>query len=871
LSFAQQRLWVVDRMEPDSAAYNMPFALRLRGALDVAALRASLDALVRRHETLRTTFAEEGGVPVQVIHPSAPLELAQLDLRGLPGAERETEAGRLAAGEALLPFDLARGPLLRSTLLRLDDDDHVLCFTMHHVVTDGWSMDVLVREISALYAAFSSGEELRLAELPVQYADFAVWQREWLSGDVLDEQIGYWKEALAGAPPLLGISVDRPRSAAQGTRAGMHGFALPDSVAAGLRELSRREGATLFMTLLAAWQTLLGRYAGQEDVVVGTPIAGRTRVELEGLIGFFVNMLPLRGDLADDPTWTELLGRVRETALGAYAHQHLPFERLVDELAVERSLTHTAVFQALFALNRAGARDERLSLGTVRLEPFGDAPEETKFDLSLRMLDGADGLAGALLFRAALFEAETAARMAGHLQVLLESMAAHPGQRLSEVPLLRGAEREQVLHAWSGADTGYTGELCLHELVHAQVLRTPEAPALRFGGQSLTYAELYARACQVANLLRREGVGPEARVAICMDPTTEVIVSILGVMLAGGAYLPLDPELPAERRAYMIRDAAPMLLLTQASLADRLADCGVPLFQVDAEAERIALESDEAPATGVLSDNLAYVIYTSGSTGRPKGVLVEHRGPGNTVLELARVYDSRPGDRNLLFAPLHFDASVADIFVALTSGAELVVAPRRAMLPGEDLLRVLREQRITHMKTMQSALAATPVEALPELRTLICGGDKLPGEQLRRWSAEGRRFFNGYGPTEASIRNTSSAYAPEDGDPPIGRAVANTQMYVLDRWLEPVPVGVAGELYVGGGGVVRGYMGRAELTAERFLPDPHRGVAGARLYRTGDLGRRRADGEIEFLGRADHQVKVRGYRVELGEIEAVLR
>ncbi|MET0396637.1 MAG: non-ribosomal peptide synthase/polyketide synthase [Longimicrobiaceae bacterium] len=870
LSFAQQRLWVVDRIEPGSTAYNVPGALRLRGELDVTALRASVDALVRRHETLRTTLQERDGAPVQVVHPAAPVKLVELDLRGLPGADRDIEAARLAAEESLLPFDLARGPLLRCTLLRLDDDDHVLCFTLHHVVTDGWSMDVLVREVSALYAAFSRGEEAHLPELPVQYADFAVWQREWLSGEVLDEQIGYWKDALAGAPPLLEIAVDRPRSAAQGTRAGMHSFVLPDTVAAGLRALSRREGATLFMTLLAAWQTLLVRYAGQEDVVVGTPIAGRTRVELEGLIGFFVNMLPMRGDLAGDPTWAALLGRVRETALGAYAHQHLPFERLVDELAVERSLTHAPVFQAIFALARAAVRDEGLSLGTVRLEPFGDPLEETKFDLSLRMVDEEDGLAGALIYRAALFEAATAARMASHLETLLESMASDSRQRLSEVPLLRGAEREQLLHAWNGADTGYTGELCLHELVHAQVLRTPDAPALRSGEQSLTYAELYARACRLANLLRGEGVGPEVRVAISMDPAPEAIVAVLGVMLAGGAYLPLDPELPAERRAYMIRDAAPTLLLTQASLADRLADCGLPLFRVDAEAGRIARESDEAPRTGVRPGNLAYVIYTSGSTGRPKGVLVEHGGVGNTVVELARVYGAGPGDRSLLFAPLHFDASVGDVFVGLTSGAELVVAPREAMLPGEDLLRLLKEQRITHLKTMPSALAATPVEPLPELRTLVTGGDVCPAEQVRRW-APGRRYFNGYGATEASIRNTSSAYTADVGDPPIGRAVANTQLYVLDAWLEPVPVGVAGELYIGGVGVARGYLGRPDLTAERFLPDPHRGVAGARLYRTGDVGRRRADGEIEFLGRADHQVKVRGYRVELGEIEAVLR
>jgi amino acid adenylation domain-containing protein len=872
LSFAQQRLWFIDQLEPGSAAYNMPFALRLRGELDTAALRASLDALVRRHETLRTTFAEQGGVPVQVIHPAASVALRELDLRDLPEAEREAEAERLASEETLRPFDLEQGPLLRSTLLRLDEEEHVLLFTLHHVVSDGWSMHVLVREVSALYAAFSRGEEPRLAELPVQYADFAVWQREWLSGEVLDEQIGYWKDALAGAPPLLEIATDRPRSAAQSTRAGMHRFALPPATAAGLRALSRREGTTLFMTLLAAWQTLLGRYSGQEDVVVGTPIAGRTRVELEGLIGFFVNMLALRADLAGDPTWAELLAGVRETALGAFAHQHLPFERLVDELATGRSLTHAPIFQAIFSLDRAGSRDERLSLGTVRLEPFGGELEETKFDLNLKVLDDEEELSGTLLYQAALFEAETAARMGGHLEVLLEAMAAaHPGQRLSEVPLLRGAEREQLLHAWNGPDTGYAGELCIHELVHAQVLRTPGVPALRFEGRSLTYAELYARAAQLANRLRREGVGPETRVAICMEPAPEMVVAVLGVMLAGGAYLPLDPELPAERRAYMLRDAAPALLLTQAGLAECLADTGVPLLCVDAEARRIALESDGAPETGVDPDNLAYVIYTSGSTGRPKGVLVAHCGVGNTVLELGRVYGVGHGDRNLLFAPLHFDSSVAEMFVALCNGAELVVTRREDVLPGEDLLRTLREERITHVKTMPSALAVTPVEPLPALRSIGTGGETLPAEVVRRWGA-GRRFFSGYGATEASIRMAATAYTAEDGkDPPVGHPVPNTQLYVLDAWLEPAPVGVAGELYIGGVGVVRGYLDQPDLTAARFLPDPHRGVAGARLYRTGDVGRRRADGEIDFLGRTDHQVKLRGYRVELGEIEATLR
>ncbi len=870
LSFAQQRLWLVDRLDPGNLAYNLSYALRLRGGLDTDALRASLDALVARHETLRTTFAEQGGGPVQVIHPPAPVPLPAQDLRDLPEAEREAEAERLAVGEALRPFDLARGPLLRSMLLRLAEDDHVLLFTLHHVVSDGWSMQVLVREVSELYAASVRGEEPALPELPVQYADYAVWQREWLSGEVLEAQIGFWKTQMAGAPPLLEVPTDRPRSGGQAPRAGSHGFRLAPGVARGLRELSRREGATLFMTLLAGWQSLLSRYSGQDDVVVGTPIAGRNRRETEGLIGFFVNMLALRADLGGDPTWTELLGRVRETALGAFDHQDLPFERLIDELGVERSLTHTPVFQAIFALQRPG-RGEELSLDAVRLEPFGEGERVAKFDLSLNMVDVEEEIGGTLLYRAGLFEADTAARMVGHLETLLGAMASHPQRRLSETSLLRGPERAHLLHAWNGADAGYTGELCIHELVRAQVLRTPDAPALRFQGHSLTYAELFRRSCQLANRLRREGVGPEVRVGICMDPALEMVVAVLGVLLAGGAYLPLDPELPAERRAYVLRDAAPALLLTQSALAERLEDWGVPLLRVDAEAGRIARESDEAPATGVDPDNLAYIIYTSGSTGRPKGVLCEHRGVGNTFLELGRVYGAAPGERNLAYAPLFFDASVADIFTALCNGAELVLARREAKMPGEDLLRTLREERITHLKIMPSALTVTPVEALPELKVIVTGGEVLAAELVRRWTAEGRRFFNGYGATEAGIRMTSSPYSWEGGDPPIGRAVANTQLYVLDAQLEPVPVGVPGELYIGGVGVMRGYLGRPDLTAERFLPDPHRGIAGARLYRTGDVGRRRTDGEIDFLGRTDHQVKVRGYRVELGEIEATLR
>ncbi|MEW5931565.1 MAG: amino acid adenylation domain-containing protein, partial [Gemmatimonadota bacterium] len=575
LSFAQQRLWVVDRIEPDSAAYNMPSPLRLRGALELPVLRASLDALVRRHESLRTVFPEEGGRPVQVVRPAVRVPLPTVDLRGLPEEARQAEAKRLSGAEAMRPFDLARGPLLRGTLVRLGEEDHVLLFNLHHIVSDGWSMQVLVREVSTFYAAFARGEAADLPELPVQYADFAVWQREWLSGEVLQAQIGFWKERLGGAPPLLEIPTDRPRSAARGAQGGSHHFVLSPELSDGLRALSRAEGATLFMTLLAGWQALLGRYAAQEDVVVGTPIAGRNRQETEGLIGFFVNMLALRADLGGDPTWGELLGRVRETALGAYDHQELPFERLVDELGVERSLVHSPVFQVGFGLQRSGREDGGLELGELRLEPFGKGELLAQFDLDLTLLDTAEALGGALDFRRALFDAATVERMAGHLALVLEAMAAGPGQRLSQLSLLRGAERERVLEAWNATAADFPRHACIHDLFAAQAARTPAAAAVRFEGRSLSYAELEGQANRLAHLLRSRGVGPETRVGIGVEKGPEMALCILGVLKASGAYVPLDPAYPAERCATMLRDCGAALLLTQAHLAGHFSGAGV--------------------------------------------------------------------------------------------------------------------------------------------------------------------------------------------------------------------------------------------------------------------------------------------------------
>ncbi|MET0396369.1 MAG: amino acid adenylation domain-containing protein, partial [Longimicrobiaceae bacterium] len=877
VSFAQQRLWVVDRLEPGSPAYNMPYALRLRGSLDSAALRASLDALVARHETLRTTFAEHEGGPVQVIHPPAPVPLPELDLRDLPEAEREGEALRLAAEEALRPFDLARGPLLRATLLRLAADDHVLCFTLHHVVSDGWSRGVLVREVSALYAAALRGEAARLPELEVQYADFAVWQRRWLAGATLEAQLGFWRERLDGAPPLLEIPTDRPRALGLSALSASHAFALPAGLSHELRAISRREGTTLFMTTLAAWQTLLGRYAGQDDVVVGSPIAGRTRRETEGLIGFFVNMLALRADLGGDPTWAELLGRVREAALGAFEHQELPFERLVEELVTERSLTHSPVFQATFELDRASALGG-LALGELAAEPFGAGEGAAKFDLGLAFQDTGSGLAGTLTYRAGLFEAATIERMAGHMEAVVEALAADPGRRLAELSLLRGAERVQLLEEWTGTARPYPG-LGVHEQFQAQAARTPAAAALVAGDESLSYAELEARSNQLARHLAGLGVGPETRVGVCAERSPELVVALLAVLKAGAAYVPLDPSYPAERLAYVLEDSGVPVLLTQERLLEHVPAHGARVVCLDRDAGRVDAGSAEPLPLHAEPESLAYVIYTSGSTGTPKGVGVPHRALANHMGWMQRAFPLAADDRVLQKTPAGFDASVWEFWAPLLAGATLVMAPRDAHRDPAELVRTVASERITVLQVVPTLLGAMldegGLERCASLRRLFCGGEALQAEPAARARALlGAEVVNLYGPTEVCIDATSHAFAGREAGAtvPIGRPVDNVTTRVLDPRGMPVPVGVAGELHLGGAQLARGYLGRPELTAERFVPDALAGTdhPGARTYRTGDRVRWLPTGELEFLGRVDAQVKVRGFRIELGEVEAVL-
>ncbi|MET0397696.1 MAG: amino acid adenylation domain-containing protein, partial [Longimicrobiaceae bacterium] len=868
LSFSQQRLWFLDQLEPGSAAYNLPLLLRLRGPLDERALGRALAGTVRRHESLRTRFPLVDGEPVQQVDPAGPVPLPRVELGALAPADREREALRLAAAESRRPFDLARGPVLRAALARLGADDRVLLLNLHHVVSDGWSMGILTRELSALYAAFAEGRPSPLAEPELQYADYAVWQRSAVSAEALDGQLAWWKERLAGAPPLLELPTDLPRGPAAGAPADSLPLEVPAATAEGLRRLAREEEATPFMVLLAAWQLLLSRYAGQDDVVVGSPIAGRTRVELEGLIGFFANTLALRTDLSGDPTFRELVGRVRGSLLAAYAHQDVPFERLVEELRVERSLTHAPLFQAMFAMQDADPADAALRLGAAVAEPLEPAGAAAKFDLTLSLSGGGGALGGGLTFRADLWERATAARMLEHLGALLAQAAADPGRRISHMQLAGPAEREQVVRGWNRTARDHPAGCLVHGMVAAQAARTPDAVAVVHGARSLTYAELIGAANRLAHALRRRGVGPEVRVGVCLERTPEMLVALLGVLGAGGAYVPLDPAHPADRLAWVLEDAGARVLLTQERWAERFAGFAGAALRLDADRAGLEREPPEAPESGAAPENLAYVVYTSGSTGRPKGVGVEHRSVAALLHWLAG--EVRPEERAVVLAStsLAFDVSVAEIFDTLCGGGRLVLVDSALDLPAAARTD---DVRLAYMVPGAAAELLHAGAIPPGLRALALAGEALPAALARGlYEAGVGRVVNLYGPTEATVYATSSVVEPGAARVAIGRPAANARAYVLDARLEPAPIGLAGELYLAGRGVARGYPGRPGLTAERFLPDAFAEEPGARMYRTGDRVRWLATGELEYLGRMDQQVKVRGFRIEPGEVEAAL-
>lgn len=861
LSFAQQRLWFLDQLIPNSPLYNVPIAARLQGRLDLTALDQSLNEIVRRHEVLRTTFRVIAEQPVQAITPTAHLELPIIHLQRLPQAVREAAARRLAAEEAGRPFDLSKDGMLRVHLLCLSPEDHVVLLTMHHISSDGWSLGILIREVATLFHAYSRDLPSPLEELAIQYADYAVWQREWLQGEVLEAQLAYWKQRLADVPPLLDLPLDHPRPLVQSFRGATQSMNLSPALLTALTELSQQHGMTLFMILLAAFQALLARYTRQEDIAIGTPVAGRNRAELEGLIGFFANTLVMRTDLSGNPSFAEVLRRVREVALEAYAHQDLPFERLVEELQPERGLGSNPIFQVMMVLQNAPA--ETLELPGLTLSLLPNECRTAKFDLTVFLEETNSGLGVSLEYSIDLFEADTISRLLGHYQRLLESVTADPECRLSDLELLTAEEREQLLVEWNETSVSLK-TTSLVSLFENQVERTPDALAVEFGDQQLSYRELNRRANNLAHHLRDLGVRPDARVGICLERSCEMVIAVLGVLKAGGGYVPLDPAYPSKRLNFMIADA----------------QCAVTLTSETVAAALLASENDQNPQIQIEPENIAYVIYTSGSTGLPKGVVMTHGAVRNLI---DWHLDKLAGPaKTLQFASLSFDVSFQEIFSTWCTGGTLLLVTEELRRDTKAMLHVLAEWQVERFFlpfVYLQHLAEADAERGPaplSLRDIVASGERLEiTTQIAQFCERTHcRLHNHYGPSETHVATSYVLSGSADGWPtlpPIGRPIANSQIYILEPAREPAPIGVAGEVCIGGAGVARGYWNRPDLTAERFTPNPFSNVAGARCYSTGDLARYSPDGEIQFLGRVDTQVKLRGFRIELGEIEATLR
>ncbi|WP_149402957.1 non-ribosomal peptide synthetase, partial [Dictyobacter arantiisoli] len=876
LSFAQQRLWFIEQLEPGNSLYNTPAYVRLRGSLDITVLQCSISEIVRRHEVLRTTFVAEDGQAVQVIQDAALVLLPVIDVSGLSGEEREAEAQRLAQADVQMPFDLSVGPLLRVQLVRLHEREHVMLVTMHHIITDGWSMGILLEEVSTLYTAFVAGQPSPLPDLPIQYADFAVWQRAWFQGEMLNAQLAYWKTQLADAPTVLELPTDRARPAVKTYHGAHHVFALPEALSQGLNVLSRQEGVTLFMTLLAGFQVLLARYTGVEDLVIGVPIANRNRVETEALIGFFVNTLVLRGDLRENPSFRELLARTRAVALGAYAHQDLPFEVLVEALQPKRSLSHSPLFQIMFVLQNQPVSGSELP--GIQMEPMLVESSLGKFDMTLSMVENGSRLEGTLEYDTDLFDASTISHFIQHFEVLLKSMQANSDAPLSELSLLSTEERTLILDTWTATETAYPRERCLQDLFAEQVARQADAIALVCGEQQITYQELNLRANFLARQLQQRGVGPEVPVGICMERSLNQIIGLLGILKAGGAYVAVDPHNPVQRMLYIFENAQIKVLLTQHDLLERLPELAIhaPLCLDSTWYEGSQEERDLSPVHRALSDNLAYIAYTSGSTGEPKGVGIQQKSVVRLIKETNYMSFSAQ-DVFLQFVPISFDVSSLEIWGCLLNGARLVIAP--AQNPSLYVLAQLIERQQITTAWLTSGLFHQMVDyhldCLLGLKQLLAGGDVLSVTHVQKFLAQSQEcmLINGYGPTENATFTSCYTMTPGmqvGSSVSIGRPIANTQIYILDEQFQPVPFLVTGELYIGGEGLGRGYLNQPALTAERFMPNPFSAIPGARLYRTGDLGRYLADGTIEFLGRRDHQVKLRGFRIELGEIEVIL-
>jgi amino acid adenylation domain-containing protein len=879
LSFAQQRLWFLDQLAPGSPVYNIPEAIRLVGALSLPALENSFAEILRRHQALRTTFQSTNGQPVQVVTSDYRFSLALCDLSHLGEAARQEEIQRLAVAEARKPFDLTRDLMLRASLVRLAPEEHVLFITMHHIASDAWSIGILYGELATLYRAFLEGKNPAeagglLPELPIQYPDYATWQRQWLDGQVLEEQLTYWKNQLAGAPDLLELPIDKPRPAVQSFRGGARSMLLPRELARDLKALSRREGVTLFMLLLGAFKVLLSRYSRQQDILVGSPIAGRTQVETEGLIGFFINTLILRTDLSGNPTFKQLLQKIRKITLDAYAHQDLPLEKLVMELKPERSSSHTPLFQVVFVLQSAPSHPPELTnLSATYLEVD---TETAKFDLILSITDTPQGLKTGFEYNVDLFEESTIARMLEHFRTLLEGIAAAPEQRISQLPLLPAPERRLLLEEWNEAKADYPREKTIHQLFDEQAARTPNAVAILDGQEQTTYAQLAARANQLAHHLQSLGVAPDTGIGVYLERSTDLVVALLAILKAGGAYVPLDRSYPRERLSFMIQDAGLGIIITQGSLQSPLPEFQGTLVRLDQDQPQIGKLPATSPLSATQASQLAYIIYTSGSTGKPKGTCIPHRGVTRLVINAnyARL-DST--DVLAQISNVSFDAATWEIWGALLNGARLVILSKDTFLSPKAFGDAIRAKGITGMfltSALFNQMARENPEGLNNLRHLIFGGEIADPKSVQEVLAKApaTRLVNAYGPTETTTFALCHQIHASDGSRsvPIGKPISNTEIYVLDQNQQPVPLGVPGELHIGGDGLARGYLNRPELTAEKFIPHPFKAHGDARLYKTGDLVRFLPSGDLDFISRIDFQVKIRGFRVELGEIENVL-
>ena len=867
LSWLQQGLWFLHKLNPNSPFHNIPIAIRLKGTLNVTALEQSLNDIVQRHEALRTTFIEVHEQPAQLIKPPHTLDLPVIDLSHLSIEEQEDNVHQWAVNEAKHCFDLKQGPLLQTKLLRLNAQEHVLLLVMHHLISDGWSLEILAHELNLLYEGYVTREPAVLPELSIQYADYAHWQQE----TVLKEHLNYWKQQLSGSLPLLQLPTDHPRPAVQAFRGAKTYHPLPDKLFTELKTLSHKQGATLFMTMLAAFKILLYRYTGQEDILVGTPVANRSRRELEGLIGFFVNTLVLRTDLSNNPNFVALLNRVKEVTLEAHTHQALPFEKLVEALNPERNLSYNPLFQVMFTDEGKSALTQELS-GLV-VEELDIDQGTSQFDLTMFMEETEAGLRVKVEYNTDLFSPQTINRFLGHYERLLEGIVTNPTQQIADIPFLLEAEQHQLLVTWNDTAVPYPQDKGLHHLFEEQVERTPNAIALVFEETQLTYRELNERANQLAHHLQKLGIGPETLVGVFTERSLEMVIALYGVLKAGGTYLPLDPAFPSERLAFMAQDAQVSLILTQQELLDEIFQHDAALICLDTDWEAIASSNQQQPITSrPTPEDLAYIIYTSGSTGKPKGVQLPHRAAVNFLTTMAQEPGLQPDDILLAVTTLSFDIALLELFLPLSVGACVVIADRNTVADGYQLMQLLTQHHITVMQATPATwrlLLDAGWQGSDQLK-ILCGGEAFPQDLASQLLGKCQSLWNMYGPTETTVWSTIHQVTEVNGSIPIGRPIANTEIYILDDRLQPVPVGVPGLLYIGGQGLAKGYLNRPELTADKFIPHPFSTQPGARLYCTGDLARYLPDGRLECLGRIDHQVKVRGYRIELGEIEAVL-